>query len=498
MKMGAEMAAKRDVRIVAWVLTILMVGMGIRGLFRWFDEPIVSVNYVDKLNELRLPAGYGDTKNGSRILAKASMLMDCRLVGGGTSPSRFYAADERLRFTLRPGIWPGDANEADKANVRAWLADNEHAFRMAEYAMSKEYCQFEISARDSDLGQIRLRVDIGGVDALMGGLLWRAKMKAADGDSAGAVRDVLLVSSMSRCFIQYPSPLERSIGKEAVEGSCWASLQIAARAKLTDAQLKELAAAVESDGRAYYSMGTSLEYERFKIHDVVQRIFSDDVHGNGRLIAGHTYRDNVPIRWRYRRALMAEAVSEAYVTEDRKTTLARWDNAIDKAIRLSEVPLWELKGKYATEMDSLEIDLNDNYLLRHCGESLKRMVYEPQKTRNIVEGTLTTLAVLRYKAVNGRLPDGLDDLVNAGLLKEMPIDRFTGKPFVYEPTPEDFRLYSAGGPPRYYGDPKDGRIRFWPPRRQSYNGVVPGDPSDALRIMGEIMAEERPDDPNVE
>ncbi len=55
----------------------------------------------------------------------------------------------------------------------------------------------------------------------------------------------------------------------------------------------------------------------------------------------------------------------------------------------------------------------------------------------------TGLACRLYKSRTGRYPETLGELV-PGLLTEVPIDPFTGKPFVYRREGEGFTVYSLG------------------------------------------------------
>jgi hypothetical protein len=475
------MAMKRDVRIAAWALALLLAGMWVKATLNWAAEPVVSVDYVVELNRLRYPVDIRQNEDGSIAFLKACKVMDGQNRAFGDRYLKFNNSNDEQWFGLLWPYWPGDMNSTDRGNLRAWLADNDQVFRMAEYAMSRKYCRFHLYSRDGDLGYVDTYKDLFGARELREAFFWRAKMKAADGDVAGAIHDVLLVSGMSRNFVNYPYMSEWYIGKGMVEGGCWAGLEIASRANLTGGQLAELAAGLESSGKAYYSIGTALEYNRFLIHDMVQRSFSDDGHGNGRFLAGHSYRRIVEDKKRYYHSvgdklrLKLSVLGDAYATEDRKTTLARWDKAVDKAIRLSELPLWELDGKYAADVSSLKTDLEHNSITVMLDIGLKEYIHEPQKTRNIVEGTLATLAVLRYKTEKGRLPDGLDEVVKAGLLKEMPLDRYSGKPFVYEKTVKGFKLYSVGETIKDDGTSGRGPITFWPA-----DGYYRGYPAPAM------------------
>jgi hypothetical protein len=78
---------------------------------------------------------------------------------------------------------------------------------------------------------------------------------------------------------------------------------------------------------------------------------------------------------------------------------------------------------------------------------------------------LTVLALLRYEKEKGKYPVNLNELVEKGYLESIPIDPFSGKPFVYKNTGDDFILYSVGedfkddGGEVYRDD--RGRLRMW-------------------------------------
>jgi hypothetical protein len=258
------------------------------------------------------------------------------------------------------------------------------------------------------------------------------------------------------------------MGAERLEDGCWTSLEVARRASLTGPQLAQLASVIETYGPAYYTIGTALEGDRLFLYDMVQRYYSDDGHGDGRLLAGHMFRTPMS-HSTYHRSILDRLASAfaclgmAYNTEGRSATLAKWEAMLAKVRRLSEEPLWELKGKYAAEVNSLETDAGNNLLLWSQVETLKGWVCAPQKKRTIAEGTLTALAILRYRADKGTLPERLDDLVQAGYLKEV-LDRYSGKPFIYERKGDDFILYSVGEPTAEQGGRARGRIDFWPPQ----------------------------------
>jgi len=87
------------------------------------------------------------------------------------------------------------------------------------------------------------------------------------------------------------------------------------------------------------------------------------------------------------------------------------------------------------------------------------------------DSLITTLALLRYKADEGQLPENLDELVASGYLKKLPMDPYSDGSLVYRKIDEDFVLYSLGadfdddgGVPSEWGEGEEGGgiLVYWP------------------------------------
>ena len=85
---------------------------------------------------------------------------------------------------------------------------------------------------------------------------------------------------------------------------------------------------------------------------------------------------------------------------------------------------------------------------------------------------LATIAILRYKAEKGQLPDNLEQLVSGGYLKELPMDPYSDGPLTYKRIGDDFTLYSVGadfdddgGVRSDWGEGDTADQVFWPVER---------------------------------
>jgi len=89
--------------------------------------------------------------------------------------------------------------------------------------------------------------------------------------------------------------------------------------------------------------------------------------------------------------------------------------------------------------------------------------------------TVAGVAIICYQQAKGQYPESLNELVDCGYLKQVPVDPWSNKPLVYRRSQDSFLLYSVGrnftddgGVP---GRDKNGRVRlladdgdavFWP------------------------------------
>jgi hypothetical protein len=106
-----------------------------------------------------------------------------------------------------------------------------------------------------------------------------------------------------------------------------------------------------------------------------------------------------------------------------------------------------------------------NLLLSMLTPALEKVIQIAFRSRASSEATLAVLAILQYHAENQTLPDSLDNLVQSGLMKEVPVDPYSNDPLVYKKMDSGFTLYSLG--PDFKDDggtparDKDGDIKKW-------------------------------------
>jgi hypothetical protein len=88
------------------------------------------------------------------------------------------------------------------------------------------------------------------------------------------------------------------------------------------------------------------------------------------------------------------------------------------------------------------------------------------RTKVKTEALVTTIAAIRYKRAHGDYAESLDRLLEADLLKKLPMDPYSDGPLVYRRTDDGFVLYSLGADFEDDGGEvsrdQTGRIERWP------------------------------------
>lgn len=201
-------------------------------------------------------------------------------------------------------------------------------------------------------------------------------------------------------------------------------------------------------------------------YDLVQRGFTDDGEGSGRVLKNG----------------LAFVISDAksslmnfffFSYPDRRDVVKMLDGYFVKAEKLLEKTPWQLHIENNSQGWN-EIG-KKCFILKTLGPAYGKLGEKAWALKTSRTALMTVMAALLYKADKGEYPADLGELVTSGYLKELPMDPFSDRPLVYKKTDGDFLLYSVGlnfiddggemgkdnkGKPRVWE--VDGDTVFWP------------------------------------
>jgi len=428
-------------------LSLLLGALFLAVLYSITLEPRISVDYAALHDEMRKPANYDPNKDGADLCHKAARLLEnageIRLASKGRSSSPLDV--------VLTNDWPGDLSPVELASLKAWFQANAEGMALLEEALAKDQFWQRCQQYGVPLWRVIL-YDLNGMADGHRGLVWRGKMKAAEGRVQEGLDDIFAAGNTGRCFGEKPTTVERLV-QSACATSCYGALTVAlAKTTLNDKELADIASRVEAMARYELKLGEALVFEQFLAADRAQRIFSDNGKGDGTLLMRAVYEDATSHNGLIRPPRQYSPYSKVagikktlqlkWRSPSRKEALENYQRVLQVWQKLSETPPYRPEyAAYNTECQALA---DKDVLGLADGVRIAETVTLTHRYANAREGLLTLIAILRYKAANGRLPAELAAVVDAGYLKELAIDRFSGQPFVYRVIDGGFTLYSVG------------------------------------------------------
>jgi hypothetical protein len=213
---------------------------------------------------------------------------------------------------------------------------------------------------------------------------------------------------------------------------------------LQDQQLQRLAHQMAKPSTTPELIG--LHSERMMFHDIVQRMYTDDGDGDGRLTP-QAYR-----------ILGADAgtggavppiaqLTMPVLTASRKEILSHYDAMIDQAEALLAQPRrdadWRPYYQQVEQWHDSPLSLMRYGLLSMFVPALSKAHDQTERYLARRDAVLTALALELYRRQTGSYPQSLEELSPA-LLPSVPVDRITGDPLRYRLVDGQPLLYSVG------------------------------------------------------
>lgn len=201
----------------------------------------------------------------------------------------------------------------------------------------------------------------------------------------------------------------------------------------------------EADGGGGFR--DSFEGERWLFLDSVQRLYTDDGHGDGRLAGNASALDQGggpgPSAW----DRVAAGFMGLFVMS-RAELVAEYDRRLGAQRAWAEIPLWE-RGSAAeyvgfeehepAEMMMVSLD----QALLATFEILWKVQVAAASSDFQKDATRVVIALERARLETGSWPSSLDELV-PDYLDRVPIDPFSGEPLLYTHTDTGIVLHSVG------------------------------------------------------
>lgn len=350
-----------------------------------------------------------------------------RVFGANETDDRIASRQSLAALLQEVGAWALLAEAADRPNtVRPWThrpAEPLLATLLPDIAVMRRIAQLRLAAMHVALAE-------GRTDAAVEALAQAAFVARAYGHGA--------------CMVEHLTAL-------AVEGAVCDQVRAAINGGGLDRPALQALLDVLRRQMRLGPVSLAFEGERQCSLDVIQRVYSDDGEGDGRLLVAELDDLNDPWVGRMPRlsSLRGRAVPRilnvtGLLFASRAATTQRLDKFWEQMIRQSRMSRTQRLADPFHPEAFVESLGSRHPIVSSLIPSAEKALTSRDVNRSVLRGTTLVLAVELYRADTGRVPQSLEQLV-PGYLDAVPVDQLTGEPFIYRPTAEDdYLLYSVG------------------------------------------------------
>ncbi len=478
--------AKRRCRPLAWkvgrgaeiALVVLVVGYLLMGLRMLLDRPSISTDYLAILNQQA--AAVPEAERAWPLYRDSLMTMGVKFSSAEDVPNPAVAIGEAA---------PGDESLFESASFLQDHASSIETIRRAanrrrlgyvtsstDYAnmSSKDRQLYGLPAEASrpELGTSpagKYRYLVSSLFPCINTLQCSARILANDarhavseGDAERALADVFALFGISE-HVQETPCLLGVLSADEIQSQAVRVIRdvLAHRPDLwTYDQLSELA---HRAAAAQIRWPRGLQGERASFYDIVQRIFTDDGHGDGRLVLRVTEDANLfdflisitpqsqgQISTLSDNRLAALVMPAAnLVAASRRETTDLYDRLTDDVLSKLDTPLWEPINSPSTNEEILALENEPlgefRYLLvrQLIDRYYDSWRYNVARSDGVRDGLFVGIALELYHREHGTWPNSLAEL-SPRWLPKVPVDRINGTPLGYRIVDDRPLVYSRG------------------------------------------------------
>jgi len=378
----------------------------------------------------------------------------------------------------------------EKKLIVKWTLDNEAVWQEFVAGSSKSYCHREYHYHDGGIDRFLWSIStshLNRVKILSRLGIWRSRFNIKQGRIQQSIDDCLAVAMAGSHWQGNGTLIEQLVGLAICRLAYEEIFHILATQRLSVVELEHLQHQLLQLFPQGYPL-IDMEGERLAFLDVVQRSFTDGGPGGGHLIPQKKgflvdmyeeiveITEDIPVGERFLGS--AALTSVCLLHAGRDETVAMGEQIYNQQARIVRMSPYERHvGNLRSGDDILSTVHKYRYFLLHylipAAERCSDLAY---RGKALHEATVAILALKRWRLEKNEYPAGLDDLVSAGFLKELPMDPYSDKPLVYKKTDDNFILYSLGcdfkddggkivekrGDVQKWGTHDDGDAVFWP------------------------------------
>ena len=423
-------------------LAILLACLIVYCVYISLGEPTIRVNYVEELARIARPPA-DESLNAAPLYQKAASAYKEPAWLKQTSGSK---REPDLLRSVGQKRWPGNFTTEELSAMRRWVSDNAQALELFKQASDKPYCWWKRQAEDGSLPAMNLP-ELSKVESLCRVLSWRARLRAYDGRLEEAFEDVLVCYQVGRHYKGPRTLIEQLVGI-AIQAGCVQSCFEILGQQQPDAQLLRDFQEKLEDRVTKDSFTIDYSFGRLLALDFLQRCYTDNGKGSGHVIPARVLQYLEAMGQSPEdAAAFARSLLMTLVSADREQMRAEFDKIYQKVQQWAKMTPWQLRdeqGLYGEIEQWSGLKRARLWPLYVLAPATLRLSELAHLSKAEIEALITALAILRYKNDKAGLPASLQELLEGGYIRKLPMDPYSDGPLVYKRTAGGFTLYSIG------------------------------------------------------
>jgi len=401
----------------------------------WFftAKPVVRVNYVAELNKLARPSAE-ESENAGVFYEKAIQLLKAKQAKPDYNDIKEIA-----------GKRYDEATPEEKEKLKMWIASNEKIFDLIAEGTKRPYYWQTYKTNDPNSGILGILLpELAEIRKIARFLIWRARFSAEEGRFNASFDDLFITYRFGKHLKKEPFLVSQLVGI-AVEALSAGTLKNILNNYNINAESLSMLQENLQLAIANENFTINLTGEKLFLYDEIQRCFTEDFIGSGRIcFAGLKRIKRLSSSPGSQEASELDFLPYVFTQPNREKTKQDVDALYSFWAELTKKTPYQIHIEKIDIENKLKEIRKGNILLGILAPAINRVIELSYRNKTNVYATLTIISLMRYKQEKGQYPESLEEVVSSGFLKELPMDPWSDKPLIYKKTADGFTLYSVG------------------------------------------------------
>jgi hypothetical protein len=413
------------------VFGCLVLFVVLRGAYIGLGEPTVRVNYLQWLTD-QSRQNRDESQNAFGDIAKTL--------------EHFVEPATDMADAIFD-MWPDEMNDEEFAIAHDYLDQNKTALDLFRQATQKPHYWVDYTVgmdqwqeEHQHFGNMSMAIEKIITDTRNYRLLAKtvklsSMMAYHQGDKEQALSDCVALQKFGQ-FLNGNGLLAEQLIGMAIESL--AHHHTLAMLSLFDFDVQTLRSfQSQLNSSATASFPFSHDETQMVLYDTIQRGFTDDGHGGGRVLPPGLFL--AVNDW-------TDMVSGIFLMNffNRRDALAMVENYLAQSQLLLDQTPYQRQSR-ADMLNDKERPAQKSFFLKTLIPSYDSASQQAWRLISLRQVIRTVVAIQLYQKEKGTLPDRLNDLVASNALKELSDDPYSDGALIYEDRGDDFILYSVGG-----------------------------------------------------